>query len=96
MAAPGMADHASVTLGFRPEDCAVVPEGQGRIDAKVYTFEMTGDQALVTFRTDDNQIVAKMPKDFEIADGDMAAVTFEDEVATYFDTASGLRLRPQT
>ncbi len=91
--APGYADCAAVTLGFRPEDCAVVAAGQGILDAQVYTLEMTGDQSLVTFRAGAKSMVVKMPKDFEVAPDTTAGISFDPATACYFDVSTGLRLR---
>ncbi|MXU64366.1 ABC transporter ATP-binding protein [Oceanomicrobium pacificus] len=90
----GFADNAAVTIGFRPEDCQVVEAGTGQVDASVYTFEMTGDQSLVTFEYEDRHLVVKMPKDFEIASESRAAIAFDPAEANFFDTASGRRLLP--
>jgi len=91
--APGIADRPGVTLGFRPEDCTVVDAGAGRIDAQVFTLEMTGDQSLVTFRSGDRPLVAKMPKDFAIETDAPAGIAFDAGTACFFDTGTGRRLR---
>ncbi|MEL7460486.1 MAG: ABC transporter ATP-binding protein [Pseudomonadota bacterium] len=91
--APGLTDASGVTLGFRPEDCQVVGEGAGQVDARVFTLEMTGDQTLVTFRAGDKPLVVKMPKDFEIASGTNAGIAFDPAQACFFDTETGARLR---
>jgi len=91
--ADGLADCANATIGFRPEDCEVVERGNGKLDASVYTVEMTGDQSLVTLKSDGDSIVVKMPKDFEIAEGGDAAITFDKVHAYFFDTTTGERLR---
>lgn len=93
LAAPGLGDNTAVTLGFRPEDCTVVPAGAGQLDAQVYTVEMTGDQTLITFQCADKHVVVKMPKDFEIGTDQIAAINFVPDLACFFDTSSGLRLR---
>jgi len=89
----GQPDLQAVTLGFRPEDCTVVQQGQGQLDSQVFTLEMTGDQSLVTFRSGDKSMVVKMPKDFEIAAGSQAAIAFAAEQICLFDTTTGQRLR---
>ena len=94
LGAAGLADHKHVTLGFRPEDCQVTPSGQGQLDARVFTFEMTGDMSLVTFRFDDTPMVVKMPKDFEIAPDQNAGISFDTNLVCFFDTATGERLKP--
>lgn len=91
--AEGHDDRSGVTMGFRPEDCEVVKAGSGQIDANVFTLEMTGDQSLVTFRSDDKPLVVKMPKDFEVESGETAGIAFDPSIACFFDTISGQRLR---
>ena len=76
LSANGITDHEHVTVGFRPEDCRVVAPGEGQLDTNVFTFEMTGDQALVTFRHNHGSLVVKMPKDFEVNAGDVAGIKF--------------------
>ncbi|MBV6659210.1 MAG: ABC transporter ATP-binding protein [Devosiaceae bacterium] len=94
LAAKGYADTAYATLGFRPEDCTVVEKGAGQLDAPVYTFEMTGDQSLVTFRAGDKSLVVKMPNDFEVAADETAGISLPTSSACFFDQATGLRIRP--
>ena len=94
LSAIGFEDNNAVTLGFRPEDCTVVGSGQGQLDATVFAFEMTGDQSLVTFRSNEKSIVVKMHKDFEIAPDSNAAIAIETSAANFFDTATGDRIRP--
>ena len=90
---PGAPAKNSVSLGFRPEDCSIVPAGEGTFNAIVYTVELTGDQVLVTLRLEGAQIVVKMHKEFEI-DADIAAgIALEDEKLYLFDGDSGSRLR---
>jgi len=93
VAAPQLPDTLSVTLGFRPEDCTVVEQGQGQLDARVYTLEMTGDQSLVTFRSHDKSLVVKMPKDFEASPDSTAGIAFDPTQACFFQTNTGQRLR---
>ena len=91
----GAPDSSNVTLGFRPEDCSVVAQGQGLLDAKVYAVEMTGDQVLVTLRLDATPLVVKMPKEFEIDERSVAGITLENEHLYFFDSETGARLRYQ-
>lgn len=93
--APGIADTGSAKFGFRPEDCQVVEPGQGLINAAVYTMEMTGDQVLVTLSLHPSQshLVVKMPKDFEIAAGQVAGIAVAPEHFYFFDAETDARLR---
>lgn len=90
---PGAPETGSLTLGFRPEDCRVVPSGTGLLDAEVYTVELTGDQVLVTLRLHGAPLVAKMPKDFEIDDDSKAGLAMESEFLYLFDSETGARIR---
>jgi len=93
IAVPGFPDTEQAAFGFRPEDSKVVGAGQGLLDAKVYTVEMTGDLVLVTFDLDGSLLVVKMPKDFEIAPGSIAGITLNEGQAYFFDGENGARLR---
>lgn len=91
--APGLADASGVAMGFRPEDCQVVEAGKGKLDATVFTVEMTGDQTLVTFRFGNNPVVVKMPNDFEVAAKTQTGIDFDTATACFFAQSSGERLR---
>ena len=93
IAVPGASQASMVTLGFRPEDCRVVPAGTGMFDADVFTAELTGDQVLVTLRLEGAQLVAKMPKEFEIEVDCKAGIALDSEHLYLFDGESGSRLR---
>ncbi|MEM9845591.1 MAG: ABC transporter ATP-binding protein [Pseudomonadota bacterium] len=95
IAAHGIPDTASALFGFRPEDCRVVAQGEGLLDATVFTVEMTGDQVLVTLRIGQASLVVKMPKEFEIETGQVAGIAIEDQLFYFFDESSGKRLRPR-
>jgi len=93
MTAAGFAKTARATLGFRPEDCQVVPAGEGAIDAQVYAVEMTGDLVLVTLDLNGSHLVVKMPKEFDIKPGILAGIALDDTQFYFFDSDSGARLR---
>ncbi|MGI9389410.1 MAG: ABC transporter ATP-binding protein [Boseongicola sp.] len=90
---PGASDNKFVTLGFRPEDCSVVPAAEAMLNAEVYTVEMTGDQVLVSLRLEGSPLVVKMPKEFEIDAGITAGITLENEYLYFFDGDTGARIR---
>ncbi len=90
---PGAPRSKNVTLGFRPEDCRVVPAGEGAFNAKVYTAELTGDQVLTTLRLEGAQMVAKMPKEFEIDADSHAGIELDSNHLYFFDGESGSRMR---
>ena len=93
---PGAPKSNHVTLGFRPEDCRIVKVGSGAMDAEVYTAELTGDQVLVTLRLHGSQIVSRMPKEFEIADTQIAGIEVDPRHLYLFDSESGLRISLNT
>ncbi len=86
-------DTRSATLGFRPEDCLIAAPGEGILDADVFTVEMTGDQVLVTLRKQSNQMVVKMPKEFDIEAGAKASITLDPKHLYFFNADTGERIR---
>ena len=85
--------NGNVTLGFRPEDCSVLDAGNGDLQATVYTAELTGDHVLVTLRLEAGQLVAKMPREFEIASDMNVGVSIDQNHLYFFDNETGSRLR---
>ncbi|MDJ0685971.1 MAG: ABC transporter ATP-binding protein [Alphaproteobacteria bacterium] len=87
------APSGAAVLGFRPEDAAVGPAGEGRFDGGVYASELTGDQTLVTVALgDETTLAVKMPKDYETEYDSVVSVQFPANSAFLFDADSGARL----
>jgi multiple sugar transport system ATP-binding protein len=87
------ATRANVTAGLRPEDCAVTPPGEGRLDARVYALELIGDHTLVTCRVGETLLTVKSDKS---ASWDMDApvgIAFAEKAVFLFDTSTGERIR---
>ena len=62
---PGIAGvKGGVTLGFRAEDARVAEDGQGNIQAPVYSMELLGDSTMVTVRAGGALIAVKAAKDY--------------------------------
>ena len=80
-----------VTLGFRPEDCRVVPEG-GDLRGEVFAVEPTGDVTYLTIRTGDRQIEVKAPREFRAELGSPVGVGLDPARLYWFDE-TGARLR---
>ncbi|NRB00903.1 MAG: ABC transporter ATP-binding protein [Rhodobacteraceae bacterium] len=93
VATPNLTDTPNAAFGFRPEDCRVVPKGEGVLNGRVYTVEMTGDQVLVTLDLEGTHLVVKMPKEFEIEPRTEAGVTLDADHHYFFDNDTGARLR---
>ncbi|GKY87403.1 ABC transporter ATP-binding protein [Sinisalibacter aestuarii] len=96
------ASHVSVTLpspetadpksiGVRPEDTRIVPEGEGVLSGTIISAEHLGSEVLVHTETAAGQIIAKMPPDFSAHAGDTVWVGFNVARAHLFD-ADGLTI----
>lgn len=92
MSVPGIAaPNGPLTLGFRAEDAAVVPEG-GQIDAPVYTLELLGDAAMVTVRIGDALVSVKTDKAFRTEIDNPIRIRVPAEICHLFDAATGARI----
>jgi len=80
-------------LGARPEDCGVVPPGQGQLQAEIYTVELIGDHTLVTVKAGDDMLTVKAPKDFTGNTGENIGITLAKDRLFVFDAENGSRLR---
>ncbi|MFO1210852.1 MAG: ABC transporter ATP-binding protein [Amaricoccus sp.] len=83
----------AVTAGLRPEDCRIVPPGEGPIAARVYAFELIGDHTLVTAQVGGATMTVKADKS---ASWDMDApigIDVAERGLFLFDQASGERIR---
>ena len=81
-----------VTLGVRPEDCAVTADG-GHLNGIVYGVEPTGDMTYLTIKVDEKLIEVKAHRDYRAYLNSDATVGFDPKRIYLFDTASGQRLR---
>jgi len=80
-----------VTLGFRAEDAALVPDG-GEIVADVYTMELLGEATMITVRIGPDIASVKAAKDFRIEIGETCRIAIPAELCHLFDHATGQRL----
>ncbi|MEM7444536.1 MAG: ABC transporter ATP-binding protein, partial [Pseudomonadota bacterium] len=88
----------ATVMGFRPEDCSVVIEGEGLIPAEIYSNELIGDHTLVTCELRDGSatphtVTVKMDKDFDAPIGTAVGIAIAPEDLYFFDKNSGDRLR---
>ena len=87
--------HERVELGFRPEDCRIVPAGEPDcLAGNIYSTELIGDHVLVTCRIAGQPVVVKAEKSFARGIGDPIAIRIPAERIYLFERDSGERLRP--
>ncbi len=72
-----------VIMGIRPEDIAVV--GEGNIRGEIYVIEPLGREELVTFRLDGGGISALTPAPFRGRIGEVVGLSFNREKIHLFD-----------
>ena len=92
IAAPGHM-HGNVTLGFRPEDCGIAPDGQAGLTGTVYGIEPTGDSTFLTILAGDKQVEVKAPRDFRAPLDSSASIALDPARLYFFDSATGQRMR---
>jgi multiple sugar transport system ATP-binding protein len=80
-----------VTLGFRAED-AQVGQGDGQINAPIYTLELLGDAVMVTVRLGGALVSAKADKTFRARIGDKVSIHVAPEFCHPFDATTGARI----
>jgi multiple sugar transport system ATP-binding protein len=91
VAVAGRIDKA--ILGVRPEDCGVVPAGQGSLGAEIYAVELIGDHTLVTVKAGQDMLTVKAPKDFAGSIGENVGISLSKDRLFVFDAATGARVR---
>jgi multiple sugar transport system ATP-binding protein len=82
-----------VTAGLRPEDCRIVPPGEGPIDARVYAFELIGDHSLVTAQVGAAMMTVKADKSASYAMDAPIGIAVAERGLFLFDQSSGERIR---
>ncbi len=78
----------AVTLGVRPEDVRLGPEGRA---AKVETIEYLGADSLVAARHEGQVVLARVPGKPAVAAGDEVRLAWEKQHEHRFDTQTGGR-----
>ena len=85
------APDGPVELGFRAEDAAVA-DGEGQINAPLYTIELLGDATMLTVRAGGELVSVKAHKDFRTEIGDSVSFTVPVSACHLFHHESGERL----
>ena len=83
---------SSATLGVRPEDCTLVPSGEGEVEGTLYATELLGDHVLVTVAVGEAMLTVKAAKDFDGTPDAAVGVRFAPAGLYLFD-GDGTRLR---
>ncbi len=86
------APDGPLTLGFRAEDASLAHEGQGQINAPIYTLELLGDATMVSVRVGDALVSVKADKTFRADIGDTVSISIPTEICHLFNAEDGARL----
>jgi multiple sugar transport system ATP-binding protein len=85
-------DRSAVTVGFRPEEIRLAPEGGGRLPSVQCVVEMVeplGPETNVVARAGEQLFVCKTAARSGLAPGDAVAVEFDTSQMKLFDSESG-------
>ncbi len=85
------APDGPVTLGFRAEDASIA-DGEGEINAPVYTMELLGDATMITVRAGGALVSVKASKDFRTEIGDQTGLSVPASICHLFDSETGARI----
>jgi multiple sugar transport system ATP-binding protein len=88
---PARTPDGKVTLGFRAEDASVT-DGEGRINAPVYSLELLGDATMVTVRIGGALVSVKADKTFRTEIGDPVSIEIPLDHCHFFDAVTGDRI----
>ena len=87
------AHSASVVLGIRPENVAIVPQIEpGALPASVYTVEPLGDRSIYDLRLGSAVIKVKASPDLNLAFEEQTWIRFDPATIHLFDGASQRRI----
>ena len=86
------APDGPMTLGFRAEDASLVAEGQGQINAPIYTQELLGDATMISVRVGGALVSVKAEKNFRAEIDDMVSIEVPAEICHLFDGQTGARI----
>jgi multiple sugar transport system ATP-binding protein len=88
----GKGSRSNIVLGVRPEDMAIVKDGDAHLVSKLYSLEPTGDLTLVTAWAGEQLVIAKGPRTFRQAIDSPIAFRFPSDRIYLFDGDTGARL----
>ncbi|WP_166418732.1 ABC transporter ATP-binding protein [Cochlodiniinecator piscidefendens] len=82
----------SVTVGFRAEDASLATDGEGQINAPIYTLELLGDATMVSVRIGGALVSVKADKTFRAKIGAMVSINVPHEICHIFNGENGERI----
>ncbi len=89
----GNTSRENVILGARPEDMQIVAEGNGQIQAVIYSVELTGDQTIVTAKLGETELTVREDKDYDGAINQAVHIRLDESKIFLFEAATGDRIR---
>ena len=89
----GQGSRKNVILGVRPEDMKIVKNGEGQIEAILYSVELTGDQTIVTAKLGEIDLTVREDKDYGGAIDQAVQIKVDESKVFLFEAATGDRIR---
>ena len=84
----------ALTLGVRPEDRRISTGPAVQFSVELFAFELLGDSTMMTFKLGTTSVAVKGDKNLRLKIGDRLGVAFDPASVYWFDSVTGLRLRP--
>ena len=84
----------ALTLGVRPEDMRISTGPAVQFSVELFAFELLGDSTMMTFKLGTTSVAVKGDKNLRLKIGDRLGVAFDPASVYWFDSVTGLRLRP--
>ncbi|SHG94549.1 ABC transporter ATP-binding protein [Cognatishimia maritima] len=86
------APDGPLTLGYRAEDASLASDGNGQINAPIYTLELLGDATMISVRVGDALVSVKADKTYRAEIGDMVSISVPNEICHLFNANDGARI----
>lgn len=83
-----LAPGQEVTLGLRPSDIKLTPQGRGTLDGEVYSVQNQFDQKIVTVESHRQLLDVIIPAGVSINEKDGVGIGIAPEICYYFDRAT--------
>lgn len=81
-----------VTIGIRPEDILIVPEGKAVFKVQILVVEPQGSHQIVAFSLDDKIIKMIVPAGRKMAPGEVIGLDFNRERLSFYNDETGRRI----
>lgn len=86
-------DAKQVVLGIRADDMAVHKAGKGDIDMKIFAFENTGENTLLTVQWGNQRVIARGGRHLRMEQDDTVGITLNPKHIYLFDPETEQRIR---